>query len=211
MDTGTVLTGTTSATGNYTITQMPIGRYQVTVEATGFKTFRREGISLAAAQTLRMDVAMEVGATSDSVTVNAEASLLKTESGELVHNITVSQMQNLPLMPVNGIGQSAFGFRDPYAVALTIPGVQYTASTTMVINGVPNASVQYRIEGQVSGVDNVLAAFTHFTQPSVDAVQEVAVQTSNFAAEFGSVGGGIFNVTMKSGTNQFHGSAYDYR
>ena len=80
----------------------------------------------------------------------------------------------------------------------------------MVINGMPNASVQYRIEGQVSGVDNVLAAFTHFTQPSVDAVQEVAVQTSNFAAEFGSVGGGIFNVTMKSGTNQFHGSAYDY-
>ena len=210
VDTGTVLTGTTSATGNYTITQMPIGRYQVTVEAMGFKTFRREGVSLAAAQTLRMDVAMEVGATSDSVTVNAEASLLKTESGELVHNITVSQMQNLPLMPVNGIGQSAFGFRDPYAVALTIPGVQYTASTTMVINGVPNASVQYRIEGQVSGVDNVLAAFTHFTQPSVDAVQEVAVQTSNFAAEFGSVGGGIFNVTMKSGTNQFHGSAYDY-
>ena len=57
VDTGTVLTGTTSATGNYTITQMPIGRYQVTVEATGFKTFRREGVSLAAAQILRLDVA----------------------------------------------------------------------------------------------------------------------------------------------------------
>src|SRR6185295_6704314 len=73
VDTGTVLTGVTSATGNYSIPQMPIGRYQVTVEATGFKTFRREGINLAAAQTLRIDVAMEVGATSDSVTVNADA------------------------------------------------------------------------------------------------------------------------------------------
>src|SRR5437868_946313 len=75
IETGTVLASTTSATGNYSITQMPIGRYEITVEAPGFKTFHREGVTLAAAQTLRLAVAMEVVATSDSVTVNAEALL----------------------------------------------------------------------------------------------------------------------------------------
>ena len=80
----------------------------------------------------------------------------------------------------------------------------------MIINGMGTATAQYRIEGQNSGLTGSLNVFTQFTQPSVDSVQEVAVQTSNFAPEFGSVGGGIFNVTMKSGTNQLHGSAYDY-
>jgi len=212
VDTGTVLTGVTSATGNYSIGQMPIGRYQITVESTGFKTFRRDGVTLAAAQTLRLDVAMEVGATSESVTVNADASLLKTESGELTQNITVSQMQNLPLLPVNGAtgALAAFGFRDPYGLAQLLPGVQYTANNQMVINGMGTATVQYRVDGQNSGLTGNLNVFTQFTQPSVDSVQEVAVQTSNFAAEFGTVGGGIFNVTMKSGTNSLHGSAYDY-
>lgn len=212
VDTGTVLLGTTSATGNYSIPQMPIGRYEISVEAPGFKSFRREGVNLAAAQTLRLDVSMEVGATSESVTVNAEASLLKTETAELVHNITVSQMQNLPLLPVNGATGSiaAFGFRDPYGIAQMLPGVQYSVNSQMVINGMSTASAQYRIEGQNSGLTGNLTIFTQFTQPAVDAVQEVAIQTSNFAAEFGTVGGGIFNVTMKSGTNQFHGSAYDY-
>jgi hypothetical protein len=91
-----------------------------------------------------------------------------------------------------------------------IPGVQYTPNSAMVVNGVPNGSIQIRIEGQVSGQTGSLRNFTGMGQASVESVQEVAVQTSNFAAEFGAVGGGIFNVTMKSGTNQLHGSAYDY-
>jgi hypothetical protein len=212
VDTGTVLTATTSGTGNYLITQMPIGRYTLTVEVTGFKTYRREGLTLSAAQVLGLDVALEVGSAAESVTVNAEAPLLKTETGAIAHNVTVSQMQNLPLLPVNGAtgAIAAFGFRDPYGVAQLIPGVQYAASSQMVINGMTSNSAQYRIEGQNSGLTGALGVFTQFTQPAVDAVQEVAVQTSNFAAEFGTVGGGIFNVTMKSGTNTLHGSAYDY-
>jgi hypothetical protein len=212
VDTGTVLIGTTSATGNYSIPQMPIGRYDISVEAPGFKTFRREGVTLAAAQTLRLDMSMEVGSAAEAITVNGDASLLKTENGELAQNITVSQMQNLPLLPVNGAtgALAAFGFRDPYGLAQLLPGVQYTANNVMVINGMGTATAQYRIEGQNSGLTGNLNVFTQFTQPSVDAVQEVAVQTSNFAAEFGTVGGGIFNVTMKSGTNSFHGSAFDY-
>ena len=212
IDTGQILTMATTSTGNYSITQMPIGAYEVTVETPGFKTYRREGIALAAAQVLRLDITLEVGAPTDAITVTGEASLLETESGAIAHNITVSQMQDLPILPVNGAtgAIAAFGFRDPYGLAQLIPGVQYTANSVMVINGMGTATAQYRIEGQNSGLTGNLNVFTQFTQPAVDAVQEVAVQTSNFAAEFGTVGGGIFNVTMKSGTNALHGSAYDY-
>jgi hypothetical protein len=211
-ETGTVLTAVSSATGNYNISQMPIGRYTVTAELAGFKTYQREGLNLSAAQVLGLDIVLEVGAATESVTVTADASLLKTETGAVAHNVTVSQMQNLPLLPVNGATGSvaAFGFRDPYGIAQMIPGVQYSVNIQMVINGMGTNTAQYRIEGQNSGLTGNLSVFTQFTQPSVDAVQEVAVQTSNFAAEFGTVGGGIFNVTMKSGTNSLHGSVYDY-
>ncbi len=124
------------------------------VEVPGFKTYRREGLTLNAAQVLGMDIALEVGAAAESVTVNEEASLLKTETGAIAHNVTVSQMQNLPLLPVNGAtgAVAAFGFRDPYGLAQLIPGVQYTANSQMVINGQGTATAQYRIEGQNSGL-----------------------------------------------------------
>jgi len=80
----------------------------------------------------------------------------------------------------------------------------------MIINGNPQNTAQYRIEGQVAMEQSGLRLYTTIGQPSVDAIQEVAIQTSTYAAEFGTVGGGIFNVTMKSGTNQYHGSGYDY-
>jgi hypothetical protein len=212
VDTGALFLAATTETGNYTIGQLPIGRYEVTVSAPGFKTFNRQGLNLAAAQVLRLDIPMEVGSTQESVTITADATLLKTESSAVVHNVTVSQMQRLPLMPVNGGtgATSSSGFRDPFAIALLIPGVQYAASTDMIVNGTPDGTVQYRVDGQTAGNLGGLRQFTHQTQPSVDAIEEVAIQTSNYSAEFGTVGGAIFNVTMKSGTNQFHGSVYDY-
>jgi len=212
VDTGQILSMATTSTGNYSISQLPIGGYEVTVEAPGFKTYKREGINLAAAQILRLDILLEVGKSSDAITVTGEASLLETETGAIARNVTVSQMQDLPILPVNGAtgAIAAFGFRDPYGLGQLLPGVQYTANSVMVINGMGTATAQYRIEGQNSGLTGSLNVFTQFTQPSVDAVQEVAVQTSSFAPEFGTVGGGIFNVTMKSGTNQLHGSLYDY-
>ena len=80
----------------------------------------------------------------------------------------------------------------------------------MVINGAPASNEQIRVEGQTSGDTSGLRLYTAIGQAGAEAIQEVAVQTSNFAAEYGAVGGGIFNMTMKSGTNQLHGSAYDY-
>ncbi len=208
---GQLYTGVSTATGNYSIVQLPVGTYDLTVTTSGFKTYNRVGLDLAAAQTMRIDVPLEVGTVGDSVTVTAEASLLKTESGEMVHNVTVSQMTNLPILSVGGSGTSASsGFRDPFALAAMIPGVNYQANLTMVINGVPDDTLQIRVEGQTGGNLGGLRQYTQQGQPSVDAIQEVAVQTSNYSAEFGTAGGGIFNVTMKSGTNDLHGSLYDY-
>ena len=90
-----------------------------------------------------------------------------------------------------------------------IPGTYWNPNSQLRVNGTPNNTQSFRIEGQDAsntGTPGVAAQ----TQPSVDAVQEVAIQTSNYSAEYGQVGGGMFNVTLKSGTNKFHGSAYDY-
>jgi hypothetical protein len=209
--TGQVFATNSTVTGNYTLAQLPVGAYDLTVALMGFKTYNRTGLDLAAAQTMRIDIPLEVGSQTESVTVTAEATLLKTETSALVHNVTVSQMNQLPILALGGAGQTnTSGFRDPFALARLLPGIQYVSANTMVVNGVPDDTIQIRLEGQTSGNTGPLRQFTNVGQPSVDAVQEVAVQTSNYSAEFGTVGGGIFNVTMKSGTNQFHGSAYDY-
>ena len=208
---GSVFTAASTDTGNYTLPQVPAGTYDLTATVAGFKTYNRVGLDLAAAQTMRIDISMEVGSVGDSVTITAEASLLKTESSALAQNVTVSQMNNLPILSVGGAGSNASsGFRDPFALAQMMPGTNYGANGIMVINGTPNNNIQVRVDGQVSGNLGGLRQYTAQQQPSTDAIQEVAVQTSNYAAEFGTVGGGIFNAQMKSGTNAFHGSAYDY-
>lgn len=210
-DTGQVFPVVSTATGNFTVPQLPPGPYELSVSLPGFKKYERKGLTLSPTQIMRIDIALEVGSSTESVTVTAEATLLKTESGELAHNVTVSQMQNLPILAVGGNGGTATsGFRDPFALALLIPGVQYIANSQMIVNGTPDDTIQIRVEGQTASDTGGGRQYTGRSQPSVDAIQEVAVQTSNFAAEFGAVGGGIFNVTMKSGTNQYHGSAYDY-
>src|ERR671937_145270 len=94
-------------------------------------------------------------------------------------------------------------------MVLTLPGVNYTPNALVRINGTPANSQSFRIEGQDAS-NTGTPGVPQQNQPSVDAIQETAIQTSNFAAEYGQVGGGLFNVTMRSGSNQFHGSAYDY-
>ncbi|MEO8100559.1 MAG: TonB-dependent receptor [Acidobacteriota bacterium] len=207
VETGQLFSASTSGTGNYTVAQLPVGEYNLTVTAPGFKVYTHAGFRLAAQQTMREDITLTLGATSESVTVTAESSLLKTESSEIVHNVTISQLNDLPVLP---IGSTGAGFRDPFALAKMLPGTSYTAGTTMVINGNPNGTVQFRLDGMTMGNTGANRNLTQFTQASADAVQEVAVQTSNYAAEFGAAGGGVFNMVMKSGTNALHGGAYDY-
>lgn len=135
--------------------------------------------------------------------------MLRTESGDLAQNITVEALDDLPILGIGNANAGSSGIRNPYGLALLVPGTNYSANFTMVVNGAPSNTAGYRIEGQ--DMTNHFVSFAlQEMQPSADAIQEVAVQSSNYSPEFGTAGGGLFNITMKSGTNQFHGSGYDY-
>ena len=138
-----------------------------------------------------------------------EASLLATDSSELSHVVTLRELDDLPLLGIGVANAGSSGIRNPYGLAQLIPGVNYVANSSLVVNGAPNSSEAIRIEGQDMTNHYVNFALQE-EQPSADAIQEVAVQTSNYAAEFGTAGGGLFNIVMKSGTNQFHGTGYEY-
>jgi len=208
-DTGVVFATVSTGTGAYTATDLQPGAYSVSVSAAGFKKYTRAGLNLAAAQTLGINVPLEVGANTESITVSAEASLLKTESGDVASNITVEQLQDLPVLGIGGAQAGSSGIRNPFNSMVMLPGVDYNANFVMIVNGAPSNTAAYRIEG-MDNTNHTVSYALQENQPSADAIQEVAVQTSNYAPEFGQAGGGLFNITMKSGTNQYHGSGYEY-
>ncbi|MBV9507781.1 MAG: TonB-dependent receptor [Acidobacteriia bacterium] len=208
-ETGVSYTSESTATGNYTVVQVPVGSYEVTVEVPGFKKYVRSGITVAAAQVLRIDISLEVGAASESVTVQADASLLKTESGDVAHNITLSQLDELPVLGIGTANAGSNGIRNPYNSVVFLPGVNYFANFNMIVNGAPTNTAGYRIEG-LDNTNHTVPYAIMQNMPNADAIQEMAIQTSNYAPEFGQAGGGLFNITMKSGTNEFHGSAFEY-
>jgi len=207
--TGTVYQAATTETGNYTLAELPFGQYEVSVTVPGFKKYVRQNLTVQVAQTLRVDVTLEVGAASESVTVAAEASMLKTESGDVSSNVNAEALNQLPLIGVGAAASGSSGIRNPNGVLNVVPGTYYIPNSQVKINGAPSNTQAYHVEGQ----DTTNQGFPYAAaqvQQGVDAIQEVSVQTSNFAAEYGGAGGGFFNVTMRSGTNQLHGSGYDY-
>src|SRR5579883_3509412 len=212
-DTGIVYQGGTSNTGNYVI-PVPAGFYEITVNVPGFKKFVQQNVQVIVATDTRRDVTLEVGQASDVVTVADTAPLLKTESGEMSHLVEVKDADELPVLTIAGGGYAGAtqmgNIRNPLQTSLLLPGVQFANDMELVVNGLPSNSEVIRIEGQ-DATGTIWKVYQQRSQTmSVDAVQEVNVQTSNFAAEYGGDAGGSFNFTMKSGTNQLHGSGYDY-
>jgi hypothetical protein len=216
IDTNVVYRSGTSATGNYVLS-LPAGTYEISVSATGFKKFVQQNVQVVVAVDTRKDVKLELGAASEVVTIADTAPLLKSESGELSHQVTMEDANQLPVLTIAGgnvvtaAGPNTMGqIRNPLQISELLPGVEFSNDNAMVVNGLPSNSEAIRIEGQDS-TGNIWKVMQQLSQgASVDAIQEVSVQTSNFAAEYGQVGGGYFNLTMKSGTNKLHGSAYDY-
>ena len=203
-------TAGSTGTGNFTLSNLPAGTYELDVTSAGFKKYARPGVTVQVAETTRADATLEVGATSDTVTVNAEAPLLKTESGELSHQVDYTEADNIPLFNLNGSSNEGIGnIRDPLSVLSVMPGADFSSDYIARVNGLPSGTQAIRVEGQ-DATNGYQQMNNSAVQQSVDAIQEVSVQTSNFAAEYGQVGGGYVNYTMKSGTNQYHGSAYDY-
>ena len=196
--TGGLYEAATTATGNYTLAQLPTGSYELSITVPGFKKYVRQNVVLGVAQTLRLDIHLEVGATTDSVTVTEAVALLKTESGELSHNVTTQTLDALPILGIGSAQASSSGIRNPLAATQLVPGSTFSGSGNLVrINGAQGNTDAIRIEGQ-DATNGYLDGFSQHTQPSVDAIQEISIQTSNFAAEFGQVGGGFFNLTMRS-------------
>ncbi len=210
-ETGAVYPVAASATGNYTIPQLPSGTYEISVTVAGFKKFIRPNLPVQAAQTIRVDATLEIGNASESVTVEAAAPQLQTESGELSNTIATKTMDTLPLLSV---GSSSSGIRNPFNIVALLPGAYYQP-------GPPFTGPTVRINGGVAGSEKVLVDGMDGTnilgqganqqnQPGMDSIQEWTVQTSNYSAEFGQAGSSVMNITMKSGTNQYHGSGYEY-
>src|SRR5579863_44488 len=213
VDTGVVFSGGSSTAGNYTIADLPVGRYTLTVTVKGFKTYTHSNLEVAAAQTLKEDVPLQVGNTTESVTVTAESTLLKTETADLATNVTLTQIDELPIMGTGNTNSGTSGFRNWYNIMDTIPGVSsYNPANSfgLTVNGLGQQAML--VEGQEAG-DRILGAglqFFQMGQMGVDAIQEMAVQSSNYAPEFGTASSVVINTTMKSGTNTYHGSGFDY-
>jgi hypothetical protein len=194
-----------TSTGNYTISALPAGTYDLSVEAAGFKKYLQRGISVQVAQTARVDVTLEVGSTSETVSVSADASLLKTEDAAQSDTLSGDRINALPLNFAIGAG----AIRNPLSFVALAPGSSINGWNDIKVNGAPNNTFRIIFEGQDTTSD-LNPRVSDESQPSVESIQEFTLQTSNFAPEFGQVTGGLFNFTSRSGTNQFHGSAYDY-
>src|SRR5262245_33984705 len=206
--TGIAYQAGTSETGNFTLPQLPVGTYELSAMLPGFKKFVRPGLVVGVAQVVRVDVMLEVGTAGEQVTVEAAAPLLKTESGEISQNFSSDTLANLPVLTLGATGVLG-NIRNPLQAITLLPGAAFTNDYALRINGMPSSSQSIRIEGQ-DATNGLWRQLNQGVQPGMEAIQEMSIQTSNYDAEYGQAGGGYFNYTMKSGTNQLHGSAYDY-
>ncbi len=190
----------TADDGVYTATNLKPGVYVLSVEARGFRRLRREGLKLNVGERVRVDVELTVGDVEESVTVRADASLLRTESGSLGQVITNRRITELPL---DG--------RNFFSLVTLVPGVAQPPPAT---SGVPSLP---RIGGGRPRVNEYLYDGISALQPEpgqvaffpiVDAVQEFKVEINSPPAEFGRFNGGVVNLSTKSGTNEFRGSLF---
>jgi hypothetical protein len=145
--TGAVYQASSSGTGNYTLSQLPAGAYELSATVTGFKKYLRPDITVQVASTVRIDPQLEVGAATESITVTGEVSQLKTESGEVSHNVSSSRLNSLPAIQVAG-GAGLGNVRNPLAVLTLLPGAAFVNDNTLRVNGLPSSSQAIRIEGQ---------------------------------------------------------------
>ena len=200
-ETGDVMTTTSGTDGVYTVTNLRPGLYTVTVEMQGFRRFVREGVRLTTGERIRLDVTLAVGGIDDEVKVNADASLLRTETGSLGQVIPNRRVTDVPL---NG--------RNFFTLITLVPGVAAPPPTTASpsfprINGGRPRVNEYLFDG-ISALqpEPGQVAFN----PVIDAIQEFKVEINSPPAEFGRFNGGVVNLTTKSGTNDLHGTVFEF-
>jgi len=207
VDKGFTYAATTDEAGRYLLRTLPPSTYRLTVEASGFKGYIREGIQLYVGQNSSVDVKLELGSTTQAVEVHGSAPLLHTQDAVTGQEVNRTFMNDLPL---NG--------RDPFDLAFLAPGTLPTAGSStssgsggnnFISNGMRNVVADVLLDGTTLASYQYGARSLQWT-PSLETVQEFKIQQNNFSAETGFSGGTVINLVMRSGTNQFHGDVYDF-
>ena len=206
-DNGFVRDTVTNSTGSYSARELPNGRYRLRAEATGFKVYEQTGITLNVNDTLRADIALQVGSHTESVTVEANAVQVQSDTNDVSQTVTDTQISELA---TNG--------RNVLQLTAIVPG----ASSEMPDFDLPVAQFQNRqvyFNGMRQDDNNWIIdggeAYDRgggilLVSPSQEALQEFKVETSNYAADLGNSSGGMISMAMKQGTKQFHGAAWEY-
>jgi hypothetical protein len=209
--TGLVRTAVTNEAGEFTVPSIPTGTYTVNAELQGFKTVSVPDLRLGVDQRLRVNVKLEVGAVSETITVVGSSPLVQTSSSELGTTVDEEQIKQLPLDGRNFVSLT----RNLPGVTRGNPGANIDGAGSLAWR----ASASFSANGQrardnnfmLDGVDNNETWLqTVVIFPSVDALDEFKMQTSTYSAEFGRSLGGVVNLQIKSGTNAFRGSAFEF-
>ncbi len=186
----------TNEVGGYTVTNLNPGDYEVTVQSDGFTTYVQQGLILQTGDSRRIDVSLEIGQVTESVTVDAQLIVLNTENGMIKGDVIV--MEEIQELPLSG--------RDFTDLAFFTPGVVPRGSAQgsfASVNGARPTNTNFYVDGFDNRNPRGGAAQV---RPNIDALQEFKMETSGYSAEYGRMAGGILNMTLRSGTNDFHGN-----
>jgi len=207
-NTGISRTSQTNESGNYVFPDLPPGTYTVTAEQPGFKRASRVGIDVIVNTTERVDLVLEPGSTSETITVEAETPILQTERADTGRKLETVLTENMPL-GTNRNFQNLLNLV-PGTTRATFQHSQFfnaSSSLQTEVNGQLRMGNNYQIEGID---DNERTGLLQILVPPLEAIQTVDVSTSNYDAELGRASGAVANVILKSGTNSFHGAAYEF-
>jgi hypothetical protein len=210
-DTGLSRTAVSDSAGNYLVTLLPAGRYSIKSEIAGFRAFNVTGIDLAAGDRLRQDLHMEVGQVEQSIDVAAQAAALQSDSSAVATLLNNRTVEDTPLNGRNFIrlAQLAVGATEGVQNGLSSGNRpdDRRRTSSVAVNGQRDYANNYLVDG----VDNNERYIgTVMVKPSEDALEEFRVQTNSYAADVGRTAGGVINLITKSGTNQLHGSLFEF-
>jgi len=195
---------TSAATGDFTAVSLSPGTYTITVDKEGFKHYVRSGVILPPASNIRVDVSLEVGTAQQSVEVSADVQLLQTENAKSSVTVNMQLVDKLPLV-VGGALRSVFD------LASGTPEAKNLGDRNFIVGGGQGASFGATLDGVSTNTTRALeTSWVSVNTPSLEAISEFTVDSNGFKAEYGHSGGGVMTFSSKSGTNSFHGSAYEF-
>src|ERR1022692_3968219 len=196
---------TSNSSGDFTVPDLSTGRYDVRVEKAGFRAFQLNGITLDAASTVRADASLDVGESRQTVEVQAAAVQLQTQDATSATSIENTLVNDLPLL-VSGTVRTPFDL-----AALTPDAKNLGGDNGFMIGGGQAASYGTSLDGVSTNTSRALSmSWVASNSPSVEAIEQFTAESNGFKAEYGHAGGGNLTYVSKSGTNQFHGSAYEF-